>query len=239
MDRLELRFYSRKEISEATGRKLGSDQFKRDVLHDLDAWGYEYIWHNRNGVTITGRLESNELRLKELLVEHLELDTQVDPVEFAQFIAAFWTVEGFCTMTTKIQSQILSELCGRDISESTITRWRGKLFKSGNAHKFGKAALWKTTTENGIKRQQRVDVNSPEYDEYCKARTATLKAIKESDSKKGPSNTNDSVWGRMVMALYPVYGVYYYCPEICLDAFGDAAEEITELVYAIMEEKNK
>ena len=239
MDRLELRFYSRKEISEATGRKLGSDQFKRDVLHDLDAWGYEYIWQDRKGVTITGRLKSNELRLKELLVERLELDTQVDPVEFAQFIAAFWTIEGFSTMPVKRQEQILSELCGRDISESTITRWRGKLFKSGNAHKSGKAALWKTTTENGIKRQRRVDINSPEYDEYCKVRTATLKAIRESDANNEQSKTNDSVWGRMVMALYPVYGVYYYCPEICLDAFGDAAEEITELVYAIMEEKNK
>ena len=88
-------------------------------------------------------------------------------------------------MTTKMQSKILSELCGRDISESTITRWRGKLFKSGNAHKFGKAALWKTITENGIKRQQRVDINSPEYGEYCKARTATLEAIKKSDAESG------------------------------------------------------
>ena len=48
MELLETRFYSLAEIREITGKWI-----KRDVIHLLDLWGYQYIWKDKKGVTIT------------------------------------------------------------------------------------------------------------------------------------------------------------------------------------------
>lgn len=88
MELLENRFYDLDEIAEATKSNRASSQFKRDITRKLDAWGYQYEWHNRRGVTITAHNLTPEIRLKELLVNRLNMNSQINPVEFASMCLA-------------------------------------------------------------------------------------------------------------------------------------------------------
>ena len=77
MELLENRFYDLDEIAEATKSTRDSGQLKRDVPRKLDAWGYQYEWHNRRGVTISAHNLTPEIRLKELLVNRRNMNSQI------------------------------------------------------------------------------------------------------------------------------------------------------------------
>jgi len=234
MEQLELKTYTREEIAAITGRKINSRQFARDVKHDLAAFGYKYEWINRVGVQITSLPEGNEARFKNLLVERLGIDSQVNPIDFACFISALSTYKGFDSMPYRKREEVMNEICGHDISESTLRNWARKLFASKNAERFRKGALWKTyRDEHKIKRQVKVEIDSDEYKHFCEVRSDTLETL---DKMGVPANQR---WGMMICELYKEYGHFYYCPEICLNALGDDVEEICELVTAIMEERQK
>ena len=70
MELLENRFYDLDDIAEATGSNRQSSKLKRDVKRKLDAWGYEYEWHDRKGVTIT----VEEARVLRDMLNKLNLD---------------------------------------------------------------------------------------------------------------------------------------------------------------------
>lgn len=229
MRELEMRFYSRDEIGAVLGIPPKKDQFARDVKKRLTDDGYSFEWLDRKGVIITGQTLSPERRLKRILVERIGLDTQVDAIDYAKFLTAFSMIDGFASMPQESRLAILCDYCGKDISESTLRRWIGKLVESGNAAKFKKGALWHTSNDNGRKIRRQVAPDSDEYRAYCAARTEILKSLEE----QGLSVKER--WGTMIRQLYDEMGTYYYCPEICLNALGDDAEEIALLVQEIME----
>ena len=234
MNALETRFYTLEEIGAAVNRNPHGGQFKRDVERDLKQWGYEWQWQPRKGVTITGRKMTPKLRLKELFFDRLDLDSQINITDFAYFLSAFYVIDGFGSMPKDTCVKRLEEFCGRLFSKSTLYRWTNKLCESGNAVKIKKGALWKTTKDkHGIKHQEPVDPDSAEYKEFCSVRTATLKQLEEEGIPP------DKRWSEMIHRLFVPYAHYYYCPEICLNAFGENAQEITELVSVILEERKK
>lgn len=231
---LELRFYSREEIAEITGRKLERKQFARDIKTDLENWGYDYQFLPRRGVRIIGRPTESEFRLKEILVNKLNLDGQVNAFHFAYFISALSTYPNFAAMPYRKREAVMNELIGQDVCESTMRRWAAKLYQSNNAERFQHGALWKTyVDETGCKRQVLVEADSDEYKQFCAVRSATLEEL---DKQGVPANER---WGAMIQKLYKKWGHFYYSPEICLNAFGNEAEEITILVADIMEARNK
>ena len=69
MNELENRFYSRAEISEATGIPANASQFARDVKKKLTDEGYAYKWINRRGVQILSRTVTPLMELKKLLLQ--------------------------------------------------------------------------------------------------------------------------------------------------------------------------
>lgn len=232
MQELELRFYSRDEIGAALGIPPKKDQFARDVKKRLADNGYSFEWVDRKGVIITGRSDAPEARLKALLVNRIGLDTQVDAVDFALFITAFSAIDDFNSMPWEERVFAITDYCGKYISQSTLQRWAEKLVESGNAAKFRKGALWHTARDaNGDKHRRRVDPDSDEYRAYCDARTGTLKRLEE----QGVSVKER--WGAMIRKLYDELGSYYYCPETCLNALGEDAEEIALLVQEIIEKR--
>lgn len=231
MELLENRFYDLDEIAEATKSNRASSQFKRDITRKLDAWGYQYEWHNRRGVTITAHNLTPEIRLKELLVNRLNMNSQINPVEFAYFILAFSAIPGFATMPWETRYQVLHEngLVNKEIA--TLRNWASRLIATDNVIKGGKDALWHTYTEKGKKYQERVELDDARYKEYCARRTDLLEALKKTDLP--PSKH----WGEMVKSLYGEYGVYYYCPALCLNALGDDVDELYDLVEQITEQQ--
>lgn len=231
MELLENRFYDLDEIAEATKSNRASSQFKRDITRKLDAWGYQYEWHTRRGVTITAHNLTPEIRLKELLVNRLNLNSQVDALDFAHFIIALSLIEGFNKSPWPIRAEVMYEYTGKYVAESTLRGWASKLIATGNAIKGGKDALWHTYTENGIKCREWVELDDTRYKEYCARRTDLLEALKQTDMP--PSKH----WGTMVKSLYGEYGTYYYCPALCLNALGDDVDEMYDLVTQITEQQ--
>ena len=231
MIELENRFYSRAEISEVTGIPANVSQFARDVKKKLADEGYTYEWKPRRGVQIRSRTITPLMELKKLLVERLGLSTQVDALDFAQFLVALTTVPGFASMPYETKEKVISDICGHDIDDGTLRNWTSKLYGTENAYREKKGALWHTyKDEFGVKRQEPADPNGEEYKAYCDARTQTLEAIKK--------EKQNNAYGIMIACLYDQYGCYYWCPEITLNAIGDDMPEIIRLVDKIVFSNN-
>ena len=231
MELLGNRFYDLDEIAEATKSTRDSGQLKRDVTRKLDAWGYQYEWHNRRGVTISAHNLTPEIRLKELLVKRLNLSNETEPLDFAHFIIALSHIPGFDTMPWRTRASVMYNYTGKYVAESTIRGWTSKLIKADVVMKGGKDALWHTYRDNGIKRQEWVDIDDARYKEYCARRTETLEALKQTDLP--PSKH----WGTMVKMLCGQYGRYYYCSRLMLNALGDDVDELYDLVEQITEQQ--
>ena len=184
MDKLEFRFYSLDEIAAATGKTERDDNFKRDTERLLARKGYSYEWHKGRGVTILSRDTSAQRRLKKLLVKHLGMHPDTDPLHFAYFIMALSWIEGFESAPWPEKPAMLYQLFGINPSESTLKRWAAKLYESGNATRFRKGALWKTITDNvGMKRRIPVDPESAEYKEFCDIRSAAIQGVLEENEQ--------------------------------------------------------
>lgn len=232
MEALENRWYSRDEISTVTGIDKSANQFARDVKKKLTKEGYAYEWVNRKGVRILSRTIPPQMRLKEILVSRLGLNSQTDAEDFAQFIIALVREEDFASMPWPTKERVLAERCGHNIDDSTLRRWAGKLYATGNAERFKKRTIWHTyTDENGIKQQEKADEDA--YKAYCAHRSAALEQIKQHDAQRGKP-AKRSAYSRMVSQLYAEYGYYYWCPEIVLNALGDDIDEIIALVDEIV-----
>lgn len=231
MELLENRFYDLDEIAEATKSNRQSSNLKRDAEGKLKAWGYKYEWHNREGVTIISHSPTPEMRLKELLINRLNLGSTTEPVDFANYIIALSHIPGFDTMPWRTRASVMYNYTGKYVAESTIRGWNTKLIATDNLMKGGKDALWHTYRDNGINRQELVDIDDARYKEYCARRTETLEALKKTDLP--PSKH----WGTMVKMLYGQYGKYYFCSRLMLNALGDDVDEMYDLVEQITEQQ--
>ena len=236
MIELENRFYSRAEISEATGIPASASQFARDVKKKLADEGYAYKWINRRGVQILSRTVTPLMELKKLLVERLGLSTQVDALDFAQFLGAIMTVPGFSKMPYPVKEEVISDICGHNIDDGTLRHWMSRMYSSGNAYREKNGSLWHTyEDEFGMKRREPADPNGEDYKIYCDLRTQTLEAIKKADEESNaPPEERKKAYGKMRSCLYDRYGCYYKCPEITLNAIGDDMPEILRLLDEIL-----
>lgn len=231
-----MRFYSLSEISEITGIPANASQFARDVKRMLKNEGYTCEWLKKRGVNIIGRTITPQMELKKLLMERFGMNTQADVVGFAWFIIALTTVTGFASMPYLQKEKVITEKCGYNIDDGTLRHWAGKLYKSGNANRTKKGALWHTyLDEDGVKRQETANPDGEAYKKYCDLRTTVLDGIRKTDEKtNATSELRKGAYGRMLRQLYSEYGCYYWCPEIVLNALGDDIEEIIRLVNAIV-----
>lgn len=219
------RFYTRAEISEATGIPADANQFSRDVKRRLENEGYAYEWKNRRGVQILSRTITRQMELKKLLVERLGMNPQVNALDFAQFILAIISEPGFSSMPYDTKESVISKICGHDIDDATLRNWAKKLYQTNNAHQEKKSALWHTfKDDNGIKHQEPADPDGEDYKAYCAARTQTLDAIGE----------QKNAYGKMITSLYGKLGYYYWCPAIELNGMGEDIDEILRLVKEIL-----
>lgn len=236
-------FYPLDEIAAALGRDKSASQFARDTKAYLKREGYTFEWINRKGVQIISREMPPQMKLKKLLVERLGLDSQVDALDFARFIVAMFLVDGFASAPYDTKERLLFDITGKDISNSCLRRWVGRLYETQNAHRWKRGALWKTVTdEYGVKRQSRVQEFDDEYKEYCNALSVAIDAFMLEDTKaiaKGRKPHKIKPFGRAIRSLYSQYGRYYWCPQIVLNALGDDVDEIIDLVFQLISEEER
>lgn len=227
MEQLEIRIYTRQEISAITGHDINSEHFARDVMNKLDHWGYSYEWIMRQGVRITRKPESAEERLTEWIRRNTDISIRTNAYEFACFISAFSVIDGFSSMPWEERTKVFKQYCGKEVSQTTLQRWMSKLVRGGEVKRFSEGRLWRTfEDENGEKQREPIKQDDKRYIEYCAQRSEALEEL-------GKRMPQCQAWGEIFHQLYPEFGTYYCCPEFCLTAYDGEIEELVELVQEI------
>ena len=75
-EKLELRFYSNKEIAAIAGLDAHDHNFAATMKDRLKQWGYKHEFKRRRGYTITKVPETPEEQLIEILRRELHVDTK-------------------------------------------------------------------------------------------------------------------------------------------------------------------
>ena len=223
MIQLEKRFYSREELAAIAGLDIHGHNFSGAMKNTLSNWGYGYEFISRRGFQITRIPETALERMTEIMRRDLHIDTQVDPLGFASFIAALLYIEDFSAMPWAVREETFEYFFDRKVSARTMQSWRNKLCEAGVAYQSREGSLWHTYTKNGEKYREPADRESDIYKEYCAKRSVLLEEFEKTVSKR-------EVWGMMVHSLYDEYGVYYKCKFIDITAWGAVHDEIIDLL---------
>lgn len=227
MKQLNKRFYPRAEIAEITGVNIEDNRhFKRNITNKLDKWGYKYIYEKK-GITITIIPLSAEERFNEVLRRDYGFSIYDDTRAFACFLMLFLENEGFNSMPWNMRKQLLEEKYNEDVSISTLKSWYKKLEKSNLLFTdTGKKTAWYTKqTETGTIRK--------------KVETPTEKLNKRNWYEKKRKYLKDglSYTETMKKLWYETHTFYFLCADISLNACGDNAIFILDLVKEWLEGK--
>ena len=179
MQQLECRFYPRQEIAEALSvNPKDSKHFAERVKTTLDKWGYEYEY-SRSGVEITGKPETAEERLREILIRKLNLDVQIDAYAFACFICAFTDIGSFDSMPWEERAELMKYKYGVDVSDRTLRNWCSKLISSNIIQKCGKQTYWKTEIYGKEKYRSNVDPDDEDMARYFQMKSKYLEETRK------------------------------------------------------------
>ena len=239
MEQLELREYSREEMAEILSLNTRSSNFRRDVLSKLEKWGYTVDYPPRRSITILSRPETPEERLREILIRVLNMDVQINPIQFACFIAAFNSIDGFEGMPWAERVEALHERYGFYVCERTLSNWCSKLYALGIITRAGTSSAWMTTISNGLKTRRRLQPEEQEEIEAYFRRRGELQQEFYKESTLPPIEARKTSYRSAYSILWQEYGCcYYYCKALMLGInFDGYAEEIFQ-IYELVDEIN-
>ena len=225
MELLETRFYSLAEIREITGKWI-----KRDVIHLLDLWGYQYIWKDKKGVTITKQPEALA-RFAELMRRHLHIDSQIKPQHFACFLTLLLEDEAFSSMPWEERAWQLTDLYGIEVSDRTLRNWASYLFKGEFLMKDKESrTVWCSEVEGSLKIQYQV--KNPEEDTTYLNYLQERKEMVELLRKSGKSFSK--AYKETVCYLWEKYHkIYYYCYTLVSNAIH--VDELIEVLRSAIQ----
>lgn len=214
-EKLELRFYSNKEIATIAGLDAHDHNFAETMRNRLKQWCYKFEHKPRRGFVITKVPETPEEQLIEILRRELHVnDKQCNAVHFASFMSAFILIPNFFSMPWPNREKLMKEYYDVTVTDRTMMNWRNKLKENNYLHDVqSNRNLWHTYVQDGKKVREIADPESEEYKIYCKLRSGILKGY------EAMGFSARSVWGDMVYQLYQEYGVYYYCKSIEFNGF--------------------
>lgn len=229
MKQLELRFYSRQEIAETTGRSINSSHFARDVKSDLTKWGYDYTY-NRNGVLINKAPETAKEKLVELMLRRFDLDVQVDVKAFGCFFFLLLTDKSFDCMPWAERAKTIWDTFQISICEKTLRNWTAALIKGEHIYKSTDDRIyWRTAKLNGLSIRESIDAETDaDYISYKERQHQLFEEFSNSNRAKG------DIWKDVYSSLWSEFGCCYYaCPRFILNGISDEIDEIEKLVTEI------
>ena len=237
MQQLECRFYPRQEIAEALlVNPKDSKHFAERVKHTLEKWGYEYEY-SRNGVQITGKPETAEEKLAEILIRKLNLDSQINSYDFACFICAFTDIGSFDSMPWEERAELMKYQYGVEITDRTLRNWCSKLIGNNIVQKCGKRTFWKTERFGSEKRRTQVPEDNEEMARYFQKKSEYLSIGKENAVSTGliGKDATSAAWDFAYKQLWREFGCCYYsCNGLLFNAIEeDYMKEIYELAQEI------
>ena len=119
--------------------------------------GFEYaVDYRKNAVVVTKKFEmaASQWNSKDLLVNRLNLNSQVDAVDFANFIIALSLIEGFDKAPWPVRADTMYNYTGKYVAESTLRGWASKLIATGNAIKEGKDEVLSSPSHRRVHTQR-------------------------------------------------------------------------------------
>lgn len=235
MQQLECRFYPRQEIAEALSvNPKDSKHFAERVKTTLDKWGYEYEY-SRSGVEITGKPETAEERLREILIQKLNLDVQIDAYAFACFICAFTDIGSFDSMPWEERAELMKYKYGVDVSDRTLRNWCSKLISSNIIQKCGKQTYWKTEIYGKEKYRSNVDPDDEDMARYFQMKSKYLEETRKNAENLELRQSEAAAWSATYKKLWREFQCCYYtCNGLVFNAIGeDYIFEIYELAQEI------
>lgn len=237
MKQLELRFYTRAEIAEVLSVDFDdSNHFKRNVENELSKSGYAFHYINRQGVEILSKPEAPEERLAEILYRGFKIDIQIQPIQFACFIAAFIEIEGFDSEPWGTRETQYYKYYGYSVTARTMRNWCNQLIDRGVIAKVGATTAWRTYYENGRKIREPIEeIDKVEMDNYFERRGEIFidNYISRLKSGKVPKEARSLAWKDTYIDLWAEFECcFYYCKgfELSRIAYNDVdLMEIYEL----------
>lgn len=237
MEQLELRSYDRKEIASILHVNPAPKNFKRDTENRLSRWGYQYVIVDRGPVIITGKPETPEDRLKEIMFRLFELDTQTGTngemdngsTVFACHLHFMMTEEIAETMPWDERYAWLNENYGVTACPPCLQRWTNRLIAHDIMNKSSTGAMWWMTYYiDGVKHRVPVDETDPELINYREYKAKILPEM----LRRTNGNVN-TAYHLLEKCLWAVFHCrYYQCK--CLQVNG-LTDEDTETVLALVD----
>lgn len=242
MNQLEEKFYNRQQIAAVLNLDCKNAHFARNVKDTLSSWGYSYEY-SRKGVCITRKPQAPIERLTEIMVRVYDIDIQIDAFAFASFLFLLLCDETFVAMPWAERQRVMKEEMGIDVNERTLKSWASKLIKKDMLHKDKSVKeMWGTAYLDGEKVRFQVygDENAEKQIlKYMENRENMLKAYILQEKEKGRKDweaINKEAWQETTKQLWGQYHCCYYCcSRFVLNAIGEEAQEIFELVNEIQD----
>jgi hypothetical protein len=239
LEQLEERVYSRQEIADILAVDINDNKhFKRNITNKLDKWGYVYNYSTRQ-VEIIARPQTAEKQLQEIFIRAFGIDIRVDSYAMACFLTMLMTDEAFQSMPWEERAKVLAETYGVNITDRTLKNWYATLLKKNlvASCKYDKT-YWITMYINDKKERVYVDETMEDgMNKYFNDRKQFAKEYKEMAKTAGRTDfqkVNGEAWGYAMKKCWEKYHCCYYaCGSIYLNAIGDYAQEIYELVEEI------
>ncbi len=247
MIRLELRAYTRKEISEITGIPMvyasgrPNGNFINRVRERLENWHYECDTPHGGPVIITKQPATALDRLHDIMMRKLGFDVQVRPDEFACFMHFMMTVSDADCMPVEERLDFINQnykpIC---LSKATLERWTASLEEAEALIVDGQAQVrWKVEKINGLPYRTKLD-DSPEMREERYRYTERMHELFREKRKTGLTGKalNKAVFSQ----LWNEFGFGYGRPSPTLVWNGitmspELYQEIMELVTTIWDQE--
>ncbi len=239
MEQLEVRAYERQEIAEITGIPLvyHSGNPNRDfigrVKDRLQKWGYACETPRGGPVIITGKPETAEARLAEIMIRLFGLDIQIEVYPFACYLHFMLNEPAAHAMPWLERHTLIKEMYGLEISESTLHRWTKHLLDADimNKSEFRQDSEWWMTYHDGGKKHQVIleEEDLPQMHQYWQRHAELLNLWRVQ------CNGNMSAaWDAANKQLWQEFHCRYYrCKCILID--GISNEEINTIVDLVDE----
>ena len=237
MKQLELRVYSKQEISEILSvNPDDSNHYKRNVENKLFKWGYRWKY-TPSEVTITHAPTTSRERLQEILIRRLDLSIQVDPFQFACFLSAFQDIEGFHSMPWEERAKAFNERYGFSVCDRTLRNWASKLLRKEIMAKVDEKTFWKTEIDaRGVKIRTIIAKDDSGMKRYNFRKNELLSQFREDYILDGHSlgMAEKLAWKEAMKELgYEFHCWYYSCKSFMFGAFENDEEPFFQEVWEL------
>lgn len=242
MEQLELKYYNRQELAEIIGIDSKDKNYARKVKDTLDKWGYQFDKYSCKGLTIVKQPTTPEERLNEIFNRYYNIDIRTDIYGMACFLYMLAYDEAFQSMPWAVRAEELRSEFGVSVDERTLRNWANKLMNRDMVAKFNSdKTAWISYKVEGETFREMITGDEALEEQartYFKKRNQYRKEYKEREvlenNREDYEKINSESWSFAMKTLWDEFHCcYYYCPSFYLNAIGEHAQEIFEIIDAI------